>query len=74
MSSLVTTYIPVLITNITTMVSGAIICLFYYWKVGLLTLYSIPLIAVGCYITMMFVGGYNDDSLLKYSSSNKTAM
>ncbi len=74
MSSLATTYIPILITNITTMVSGAIICLIYYWKVGLLTLYGIPLIATGCYVTMIFIGGYDDDSLLKYSTSNKTAM
>lgn len=74
MSSLATTYIPILITNITTMVSGAVICLVYYWRVGLLTLYVIPLIAIGCYVTMIFIGGYDDDSLLKYSFSNKTAM
>ena len=60
MSTLTTTYIPVLITNVTTMVTGVIICLVYYWRIGLLTLYAIPLIAAGCFITMIFVSGYDD--------------
>ena len=74
MSTLTTTYIPVIITNLTTMASGIIICLVYYWRVGLLTLYAIPLMGAGCYIAMIFVSGYNDQNLHKYSSSNKTAV
>jgi ATP-binding cassette subfamily B (MDR/TAP) protein 1 len=60
MSTLTTTYIPVLITNITTMVAGVVICLVYYWRIGLLTLYTIPLIAAGWFITMIFISGYDD--------------
>lgn len=67
-------YIPILISNITTMVTGGIICIVYYWKIGLMTLYISPLIAGGCYITIIFISGYDDETLLKYSSSNKTAM
>jgi hypothetical protein len=60
MSTLVTNYIPVLVTNITTMVAGTIICLIRYWKIGLMALYSIPLMGASCFIAMIFVSGYDD--------------
>ena len=60
MSTLATNYIPVLITNITTMVAGAIICLVFYWKIGVFTLYCIPLTGTGCFIAMIFVSGFDD--------------
>ncbi len=57
-SSLVTNYIPILITNATTIVGGVALCLAYFWKIGLLSLVTIPLIAIGGYITMIFISGY----------------
>jgi ABC-type multidrug transport system fused ATPase/permease subunit len=59
-STLVSTYIPVLIGNFTTSVGGIILCLVFLWQIGLLSLYSIPLIAIGGYISMLFIGGYDD--------------
>jgi ABC-type multidrug transport system fused ATPase/permease subunit len=59
-SSLVTTYIPILITNFTIIVSGITLSLVYMWQVGLLAFFSIPLIAIGGYIAMVFIGGYDD--------------
>lgn len=65
-STLVTNYIPILITNFTTIIAGIAICLGYLWQLGLLSLYSIPLIAVGGYISMLFIGGYDDETIHRY--------
>ena len=59
-STLVSTYIPILISNFTTSVGGIVLCLSFLWQIGLLSLHSIPLIAVGGYIAMLFIGGYDD--------------
>jgi ABC-type multidrug transport system fused ATPase/permease subunit len=59
-STLVSTYIPILISNFTTCVGGIVICLVYLWQIGLLSLYAIPMIAIGGYISMLFIGGYDD--------------
>lgn len=72
-SSLVTLYIPILINNFTTIFAGIGLCLFYLWELGILGLFSIPLIAVGGYITMLFIGGYEDKSLHKYENSDRVA-
>jgi hypothetical protein len=37
------------------------ICVAYMWQIGLLSLYAIPAIATGSYISMLFIGGYNDE-------------
>lgn len=58
MSSLITTYIPVVVANISTAIVGVIVCLIYYWKLGLLSLACLPLITVGSYIGMIFISGY----------------
>jgi ATP-binding cassette subfamily B (MDR/TAP) protein 1 len=59
-STLVTAYIPVLITNFTTIIGGVVLCLAYLWQIGLLSLFTIPLIALGGYISVIFIGGYDD--------------
>lgn len=59
-SSLLTTYIPILITNFTTIIVGVIICISYFWQVGLLSFISIPLIAIGNFIAIQFIGGFDD--------------
>ena len=66
MSGLLTTYIPVVITNFTTIIAGIIICLYYLWEMGLISLFRIPFLAIGGYISMLFIGGYDDESLHKY--------
>ena len=72
-STLVSTYIPIVIGNITTSVGGIALCLGYLWQLGLLSLYSIPLIAIGGYISMLFIGGYDDETMHKYDKSDKIA-
>lgn len=72
-SSLVTMYIPILITNFTTIFAGIGLCLFYLWELGMLALATIPLIAIGGYISMLFIGGYDDKSLHKYEHSDRIA-
>ena len=72
-SSLVTMYIPILITNFTTIFAGVGLCLYYLWELGILALFTIPLIAVGGYISMLFIGGYDDKSLHKYEHSDRVA-
>jgi ATP-binding cassette subfamily B (MDR/TAP) protein 1 len=59
-SPLVSAYIPILVSNFTTCICGIVICLAYMWQIGLLSLYTIPVIAMGGYISMLFIGGYED--------------
>lgn len=72
-STLVTAYIPTMVTNFTAIATGMVLCLIYMWKFGLLSFFSVPLIAIGGYVTMTFIGGYDDESLHRYDTSDKLA-
>lgn len=72
-SKLVSTFIPILITNFFTIFGGIVICLSYLWQLGLLSLLSLPLIGIGGFITMFFIGGYDDQTIDRYDQSDKIA-
>jgi ABC-type multidrug transport system fused ATPase/permease subunit len=59
-SPIVSAYIPILVSNFATCACGIAIALAYLWQLGLISLYAIPAIAIGGYISMLFVGGYED--------------
>jgi ABC-type multidrug transport system fused ATPase/permease subunit len=60
MGGLLTNYIPILTANFFTILGSMIIPLCYDWQLGLLSLFITPLIAISAYLSMIFVGGYND--------------
>lgn len=72
-SALVSTYIPILISNFSTLFGGISICLLYLWQLGLLSLFSVPMIAIGGYIAMLFIGGYEDETLDRHDGSDRIA-
>ena len=66
-------YLPILTSNFCTIGGSIIISLCYNWKLGLLSLFATPLIAIAAYISMIFIGGYDDESLHKYQDSDQLA-
>lgn len=60
MGGLLTNYVPILVSTVCTIVGAMIIPLSFDWKLGLLSLFSTPLIAIAAYLSMIFVGGYVD--------------
>jgi ABC-type bacteriocin/lantibiotic exporter with double-glycine peptidase domain len=53
-------------------VAGAVvICSIYEWRLGLLSMLVTPLIALSFYISMLFIGGYEDSSLQKSSKADR---
>jgi ABC-type multidrug transport system fused ATPase/permease subunit len=60
---LLTTYIPIMLSNFSIVVVAVIICLSYDWFFGLLSIIVTPLVAIAFYIAMSFIGGYEDSSL-----------
>jgi hypothetical protein len=60
MGGLLTNYVPILIANFFTVLGSMIIPLCYDWQLGLLSLLVTPLIALAAYLSMRFVGGYQD--------------
>jgi len=65
-SGLVTTYIGVVLSNTTTIVLALIFCFAFNWRLGILSMFIIPLIIISGYISMIFFGGYEDKSLHIY--------
>lgn len=70
---LLTRYIPNLISNFTTMIGGIAISIAYSWKMGLVSLYVLPAISLGGYMSIIFIGGFDDDNMSLYNSSDKVA-
>ncbi len=73
MSSLVSNYIPVLVSNFTTMIAGVVVSLIYTWKIGLVNVFVLPAVTFGGYISISFIGGFDDENLHIYEPSNKIA-
>ena len=63
---LITNFVPLVISNLCMIITGAIIPIFYSWKLGLISLIAGRLIAVSTYVSMIFIRGYEDESLHKY--------
>lgn len=59
-SILVTSFVPILITNITTSICGIVLPIAYLWQVGLLSLFALPMVAIAGYISVIFISGYED--------------
>ncbi len=57
-STLISTYIPVVLSNFCIAVGAVVICFSYDWRFGFLSLIVTPLIALSFYIAMLFIGGY----------------
>lgn len=70
---LITNFVPLVIANLCTMITGAIIPIFYSWKLGLLSLVAGPLIAISTYLSMIYIRGYEDESLHKYEHTDQIA-
>jgi ATP-binding cassette subfamily B (MDR/TAP) protein 1 len=60
---LLTTYVPIVLSNFCTVVAAVVICFSFSWKFGVLSMMVTPLIALSYYIAMLFIGGYEDSSL-----------
>lgn len=73
MSSLVSNFVPVLVSNFTTMVAGIVVSLIYTWKIGLVNIFVLPAVTFGGYISISFIGGFDDENLHIYEPSNKIA-
>ena len=65
-STLVTAYVPVIITNIVTIVSGIVLPIAYLWQVGLLSLFALPMVGISGYISIIFISGYEDHIEQRY--------
>ena len=70
-NALTTTYISILVQNLSTLVSGIIIAFVYEWRVALIALGLIPLMILSGIVQMSFTMGFSDktDSAYKDSSN-----
>jgi hypothetical protein len=59
-SCLVTSFVPILTTNLVTCIAGIILPIAYLWKIGLLSLFALPMVAISGYISIIFISGYED--------------
>lgn len=57
-SSLVTSFVPILITNLITCIAGIILPIAYLWQIGLLSLFALPMVGISGYISIIFISGY----------------
>jgi ATP-binding cassette subfamily B (MDR/TAP) protein 1 len=71
--SLLTTYIPILVSNFSTVIGAVIICFIYDWRFGFVSILVTPLIALAFYIAMLFIGGYEDSYLQMMNQSDQIA-
>lgn len=62
MSGLIAKYVPILVTNFTTMVAGIVTSLIYTWKIGLLNIFVLPAITFAEYLAISFIGGFEDEN------------
>lgn len=71
MGGLLTKYIPNLISNFTAIAIGLAISIGFSWKLGLVDIYALPAIALSGFISISFIGGFDDDNMDLYASSDK---
>lgn len=71
MGGLITKYIPNLISNFTSIIIGLAISIGFSWKLGLVDIYALPVIALSGFISISFIGGFDDENMDLYSASDK---
>lgn len=71
MGGLLTKYVPNLISNFVAMAIGLGISIGFSWKLGLVDIYTLPAIALAGFISISFIGGFDDENKDLYGASDK---
>ena len=69
-NGLITTFLSILIQNLTTLIAGCIIAFIYEWRTSLVAFALLPLMIVSGAIQMAFTEGFSDKTDKAYKDSS----
>lgn len=55
------------------MIVGVAITIAYNWKLGLISIYVLPVISLAGFMSITFIGGFDDENMSLYYDSDKIA-
>lgn len=73
MGGLITKYIPNLISNFGSILIGLAISIGFSWKLGLVDIYALPALALSGFISISFIGDFDDENMKLYTAPDKVS-
>jgi ABC-type multidrug transport system fused ATPase/permease subunit len=70
-NSLATSLVSTLVMNFSSIIVGIILAFIFEWRLGLVGIVAMPCMVISGFISMLFYGGFGDDSKIYYEESSK---